>query len=329
MLTFLSFLSTPEGQNITRIFWDEAQEVYVGHKDRLPVYERLFDYLSTLGIQLIFVSGSLPPHLHGEFCTKAVLDPSVRVICAPTDRPELGYDILPLNPFKSGVTTWESTLRLVSQLKTQLSRKERIIVFFLSTEDAVNFAKETKCALCHANLPKTGHSKEHYLDMWDRGDSSVLAATTACGQGIDRGFVTFVVFYLGAFGLISFDQGGGRAGRRQKPSFVIVVHEQNSILKSVLPLYSIDDPHCNAAFTEYITSTDVCLRWQILATIDGEELAVDCSDSPGCNPCSFCKPDGELYVFFRYARTEPLPMISGNRRLKKSIVPHPPKPVAQ
>jgi superfamily II DNA helicase RecQ len=320
MLTFSSLLATPEGQRLKTLFLDEAQELYIGHKDRLPVYRQLFRFLTSQGIQIVCVSGTLPPHLHSLFCEKATLDPTVRVIRAPTDRPELGYDILDVNPSKSKVTAWESTVRLVSHLKPRLLSDERMIVFFMSTADAERFSKETKCAIYHSTLPKTGHgSKEYHLDRWDRGKSPVLAATTACGQGIDRPFIPFVVFHLGAFGLISFDQGGGRAGRRQRPSFVIVVHDSSKTSASTAPLNSLEDPSCNVAFNQYLGSAKRCLRRLIRNTMDGEQLAVACKDSPGCNPCSVCHPKGEMYAFFRHAITQPLPI--------KAVTAPPPYPV--
>jgi hypothetical protein len=113
---------------------------------------------------------------------------------------------------------------LVHALVTTLGGEEKIITFFKDHGTAELFAKDMRCPVYHSQLPPIGNNtKGHNLWLWDSGQSNLISATTALIQGIDWPNVKYIVFHEGMYGLISYHQGSGCAGRTGSPASVFVV----------------------------------------------------------------------------------------------------------
>src|SRR5882762_1035771 len=74
----------------------------------------------------------------------------------------------------------------------------------------------------NGTLPDAPMEGQTFL-AWDSGQSNLISATTALIQGIDQPNVKYIVFHEGTYGLISYHQGSGRAGRTGSPASVFVV----------------------------------------------------------------------------------------------------------
>jgi superfamily II DNA helicase RecQ len=57
----------------------------------------------------------------------------------------------------------------------------------------------------------------------------MIAATTALLQGIDRPHVKYVIFHNGTYGVISYHQGGGRAGRAGRFAYTFVLFDASTV----------------------------------------------------------------------------------------------------
>jgi len=304
-------MASPEASHVKTLIVDELQDCFAGHRDREPIWRDFTLRTSILSIQRAFFSATLPPHLQPVFFRKASLDASSMVIRRSTDRPELGYHVLTVNPSKSGVTIWESLKRLVFHLKTLLHSDERIVLFFQDEKDADLFATQMGCAKYHSKLPLVGKSKAYYFDLWARGESAVMAASTAFQQGVDYGWVAYVIYFKDAYGLIDYDQGGGRSGRRGRPSYVIILRDENrNPTCKWSQLGAVEDTHCRFAFLQLARNVKYCMRYMISSTMDGKELAVSCKDVVGSNPCGICNPESETSKYIRWAVHTPIPPIS-------------------
>jgi superfamily II DNA helicase RecQ len=288
-------MSSPAAAHVQHIIMDEAQDVYDGHPECQTVYANFAKTCSKMKVQRGFFSGSHPPHLHKVFCLKAGVSLYIRVIRASTDRPELGYHVHTLP--QSDITRWESLKHLAAQLQTQLQPEERIVVFFMSSNECDLLSKETGCAKYHSQLPNIGDTKAYNLDLWKRGEMSVLAGTTAFQQGVDYPYIAFVVYFEHAYGMIGYTQGAGRSGRRGRHAYVIILAQVNFHL--VLPFTNknnIKDVSCKVHFEELKHNVTRCYREMLLETMDGPSNAFTCLQIPGCNICGVCDPSSALAI---------------------------------
>lgn len=286
--------------------FDEPQDALIPHPNRKPVYTKLGSTGAGRELQRIYPTATCPPHLHKQFCKASFVPNNIRVIRASTDRPEIGYHCISLDPPKSGVSVFEATVRLVTALKSTLQPKERIIVFFMNTLQVNAFGREMRCAVYHSQLSPIGNTKSYNLSLWDTGESPVLAASVACAFGINRPYIRHAVIYQGTYGALYFDQQIGRIGRKGEHSNAYLIHNVN-ISKPLKHLYnSVKDPECHFAMQEYINNFGLCRRWLLRRTMDGKDLAKTCNQIPGCNPCDVCVPDSDAAVFAKNAVANPI-----------------------
>lgn len=304
-------MASREASHVKTLFIDELQDCFAGHHDREVVWRDFTLRTSILSIQRAFFSATLPPHLQPVFFQKASLDASSTVVRRSTDRPELGYHVLTVNPSRSGVPIWESLKRLVFHLKTLLKPDERIVLFFQDEKEADLFATQTGCAKYHSKLPVVGKSKGYYFDLWAKGESMVMAASTAFQQGVDYGWVAYVIYFKDAYGLIDYGQGGGRSGRRGRFSYVIILRDEN---RNPTCQWSrstaVEDTHCRFAFLQLARNVNYCMRYMISSTMDGEGLAVSCKAVAGSNPCAICDPESTISKFIQWAVCALIPSLS-------------------
>lgn len=304
-------MASREASHVRTLFVDELQDSFAGHHDREVVWHDFTLRTSILNIQRAFFSATLPPHLQPVFFRKAALEASSMVIRRSTDRPELGYHVLNVNPSKSGVPIWESLKRLVFHLKTLLRSDERIVLFFQDEKEADLFATQTGCAKYHSKLPVVGKSKGYYFELWAKGESVVMAASTAFQQGVDYGWVAYVVYFKDAYGLIDYSQGGGRSGRRGRFSYVIILRdEKRNPTCQWSQSRAIEDTHCRYAFLQLARNVKYCMRYMISSIMDGKELAIFCKEVAGSNPCAICDPESTISKFFQWAVHTPVPTLS-------------------
>jgi superfamily II DNA helicase RecQ len=93
-----------------------------------------------------------------------------------------------------------------------LDEKARGIVYCRMKEDVRRVAEELNCSMYYADS-SIEEEKAEVLSGWMRGDSRLMAATTAFTEGINYRYVR-VVFYIRApESAIEFVQGVGRGGR--------------------------------------------------------------------------------------------------------------------
>jgi superfamily II DNA helicase RecQ len=101
------------------------------------------------------------------------------------DRPKIAYYVLNIESHVNKEMLWLSCIKLVKCLNQLLEPEECILVFLPSRACVERFSEATKCAMYHSQLPKVDNTKAYNLHCWDTGNSKVMAATTAAGQGIN------------------------------------------------------------------------------------------------------------------------------------------------
>jgi superfamily II DNA helicase RecQ len=113
-------------------------------------------------------------------------------------------------------------------------------------------------------------------------------------NGVDYGDVVSVIFFEPPFGLLDLVQGGGRAGRRNQKSYVIVLQSD----KLIESQQGESDHQQLEALNEWLTNGR-CRRQVIGAVLDREELSCDMDGE--LVKCDLCSQEDNIYKMAREA----------------------------
>lgn len=113
-------------------------------------------------------------------------------------------------------------------------------------------------------------------------------------NGVDYGDVVSVIFFEPPFGLLDLVQGGGRAGRRNQKSYVMVLQSD----KLIESRQEKSDHQQLDALNEWLTNGK-CRRHVIGTVLDGEELSCDMDGE--LVKCDVCNKDDNVYKMAREA----------------------------
>jgi superfamily II DNA helicase RecQ len=130
--------------------------------------------------------------------------------------------------------------------------------------------------------------------QWRSGPSFWIVATSGLMNGVDYGDVVNVIFFEPPFGLLDLVQGGGRAGRRDQKSYVMVLQSD----KLIEPQQDKGDYQQLEALNEWLTNGR-CRREVFGTVLDGEELS--CNMDNRLIKCDVCSKDDNVYKVARAA----------------------------
>jgi hypothetical protein len=280
---------------------DECQEYFSAHTDRDESYQEMLTIISKPPIQKVFDSATIPVCLMDTLLQKVHLGGTPRsyiIIHQDTSRPELAHHVLRIpRSLPVSRSVLDVTTELARTLRGILKPEERMIVFVMQVPDADHLSGTIGCPQYHSCLPEQedkGKGKEKRRevrtikdrnhDCWVEGQSKVIVATPALIQGIDYSWVRFVVFHLGAYGLISYYQGAGRGGhsRSRCDIFTILNPRAGFSLKN-----RPEDIEGVAAWKDF-TSTRRCRVSVISSYFDGVQM--DCRKIEHQQRCDNCLP---------------------------------------
>lgn len=149
------------------------------------------------------------------------------------------------------------------------------------------------CAVFHSELPiLQGNTKAENLARWDRGDTQVMACTTAFAQGVDRSSVRFVVIAGVEYGLLVVNQMSGRAGRDGREAHTFYLTQTTSLCS----FESEKDYHCIKGLDDVLFSKD-CRRYTSIKCMDGRGFAYRCKDRTYAVRCDICDPTSTMHLF--------------------------------
>lgn len=237
---------------------------------------------------LILMSATMPPHRVLNFVNPfGIREHNLNEVRSSTNRPEIGMHVIRVSPIAGN----RALRHLVNALRQRLTHEERMLVFFSSQAEAQEFAVGARCAVYHSELWQPGNTKAYNLDLWDRGESKVMACTTAFAHGIDRPGVRYVVIFRPSFGLLTNNQMLGRAGRDGKESHVFFITDEEGI--RCIGRSEASKNKCEAELEDLIHGQE-CRRFTNMVCMDGHELATRCNEKPYGVPCDVCAPDGDM-----------------------------------
>lgn len=269
----------------TAMFIDEHHDVLSCPPDREGSWKRLARWASDQEMQLYLLSATAPPVLQQKLLGPYNMKPeNTALIRSPTNRQEIGLHTVSLNG--------ETGLRnLVLALSKRLKERERMLIFFNSCNEAERFSAENKCPVFHSKLPKGKNGKEFNMQLWENGESKMMACTSAFGAGVDKPNVRFVVIHTPKYNLMSVLQAVGRAGRDGK--------ESHAFFTTTAGKAGPSESHCSDVDMRWqldqLLHSDKCKVRQAMEYMDGKELAKECGQIPNQVHCDVCYPDGEVH----------------------------------
>ncbi|KAG2140561.1 P-loop containing nucleoside triphosphate hydrolase protein [Suillus clintonianus] len=191
---FSSFLLSPLGKLFSRLFVDEFHDGQYFHPEHVSQWKALARQFSAMFIVIVLLTATGSPTRVASFIKLFSLKLNqITEVQSSTNCPEIGMHVVQIQP----IAARQSLIHLVAALSQRLSEVEHILVLY-----------------DHSPL------QAYNLNMWDEGESKVMACTTAFAQGIDRPSVQYVVIFKPSFGLIVNNQMLGRAGCDRRESHV-------------------------------------------------------------------------------------------------------------
>jgi len=254
--------------------------------------------------QHIYLTATLPPSLQDMWYRLAGIDPKDTVLIrGPTNRKELGYHIISVNPrLHQRNSVLQETMHLLEQRCTD--PEARRIIFTSSVSECNDLAHNLGCFKHHAKM--NADDKASSLEDWKKGlitnrDGSIrketwIVATPGLITGYDYHCIDNVIFLEMGYGLLNLVQGGGRAGRNKQRANVFVL---NSDMRPTARKLAKEDLQLQGAMVEWLSDKEKCLRTIISYTMDGKRIT--CADLEGCNPCGKCQPDSDVACLIHIA----------------------------
>ena len=223
------------------------------------------------------MTATCPPALRPEILSALGIGQDCHVIHAPTDRPEISYNV------KLLPTLDQAKQDVVEAVKGWLKKKTppsfRGLVYCRSVEDVEGLASLIGCMPYHAGRPADEKSKS-FTD-WVEGRQTFMVCSSLMGCGVDVEGVT-VVFHFGTpWSILDFVQESGRAGRGGKPSFSFVYAGKDERDPD-----GDDDLLGKATMRDWVLQTSVCRRTALSSFLDNRRTT--CMLLKAAIPCDVC-----------------------------------------
>lgn len=226
------------------------------------------------------MTATCPLALRPEVLSTLGIDDDCHVIHAPTDRPEISYNV------KIHPTLDEAKQKLVEAVQGWLEKKKnstsfRGLVYCRSTDAVDELARLIGCKPFHAGRPEE-ERKASFQD-WVDGKQKFMVCSSLMGCGVDVEGVAVVFHYGTPWSVLDFAQESGRAGRGGKPSlsFVYAGRDERQPAES-------DDENLYGAVTmrEWVLQTHMCRRIALSSFLDNRRTT--CTLLKGAVPCDVC-----------------------------------------
>jgi superfamily II DNA helicase RecQ len=184
---------------LDRIVMDECHIVLESRH-----FRDLLQRLKKLAIpcQFIYLTATLPLTMWGEF-ERAMLLEDVKSMHGSTVREKFSYRVEVCDEEEKD----EWICRMADGASEDMGVEGRVVVFCKSRSRCESLGMRLGCGCYHAGVD----GKAERLESWVSGENRVMVATGALGTGVD---VTEVIHVGIQYGMITFCQESGRAGRR-------------------------------------------------------------------------------------------------------------------
>ncbi|KAK5279583.1 ATP-dependent DNA helicase sgs1, partial [Exophiala xenobiotica] len=305
--TFGTFLDRLQGMHLLeRIVFDECHSVLDSTDEFRPRMRQLGELVER-GVQMVYLTATLPPHMEPEFMNiMRIPAHDVHMFRSSTSRPNIAYSVVEYEEDESGQGNIRAVDQLVQKKLEEYPAPAKIIIY----SSSIATTQEVSRALdCHAYYRDVGDPavKDHIRKAWESADGRVMVATNAFGLGIDRPDVRVVIHIGPIYQMRNYSQESGRAGRdglRSEAIVLMPVGKQEALQKSheraqrQAPKFHIamsrkEKERVERHKVDHFISGSRCRRIYLDQEMDGRVDRVGCED--GEERCDVCE-QGDIMI---------------------------------
>ena len=225
----------------------------------------------------MLMTATCPPTLTSELLSTLAIH-QCRVIRAPTDRPEISYNV------EMCRSVAEAKQKLVKAVKDQLERSPpsfRGIVYCRGRKSTDELAELIGCDPFHSNRPEA-ERKASYAN-WIAGQNKFIVSTSLLGCGIDVEGIETVFHFLTPWSVMDYVQESRRAGRggAWSESWVFASMAEFELEEPPKDLFGY------SIMKKWVREVSVCRRVALSSFLDGR--VTTCILLRNANLCDICK----------------------------------------
>lgn len=212
-----------QGQ-LDRVFVDECHSILDSSADFRPQMRDIGLSLADVGVQLVFMTATLPPSDEARFFRILRMPRSAFTIFrGRTTRTNIRYEVVEASrPFEQEQLVVEAARLFV----TQSLPGDKAVIYCMSVQHGIRLSKTLGCDVYHSKVGNEAE-KSRIMNNW-RNRGGLIAATNALGLGLDIPNIRLVIHLGAPRTLRDYCQESGRAGRDAKPCRAIIYHCRNS-----------------------------------------------------------------------------------------------------
>lgn len=218
-------------QLLDRVVLDECHVVLDGVGRFRPALAALGGILQSWGVQLVFLTATLPPRDENMFLHRAqITRRQAYIYRGPTRRKNIAYSVVGLETHqggRSGKEEGDGDMPGLDQARSMVAQWEaqanpgRMIIYAQTIAAVERVGAALGCEIFHSKIG-TQEAKMEKMQQWKK-QGGLIAATNALGLGIDVPDVRVVLHMGPPRQLRDYVQESGRAGRDGQPSQAILL----------------------------------------------------------------------------------------------------------
>jgi superfamily II DNA helicase RecQ len=299
--TFSTFVNGLAGRyQLDRVVMDECHVVLDSSREFRPKMRRLGAEMIQMGVQMIYLTATLPPRDEEEFF-QAVEVPRgcVHMFRMATTRRNIRYQVCEV----TDEDATETICRLVKEKSEQYPAPAKIVIYGGSVNMTVALGEALGCATYHHQVDSRSGKARRMKELMD-GSSRIIVATNALGLGVDIPDIRVVIHAQAPFKLRDYAQESGRAGRDGVASEAIIVHQPVEDGRFHRSWVSAEDEDVEEFVAGYS-----CRRVVMDRVMDGHTNRVMCEE--GEERCDVCQQIHETGRDPEVSSSPGLPAIDG------------------
>lgn len=263
-----------DSRRLVRVVIDEAHmSADPSHTSFRRAFSLLYR-LTTLPIQKVLLTGTLPPHRMQAYRNAFILPPHA-VVRDKTTRENIRFSIKPVN-------YWKKEAFEIGDRAVRAGGKA--IVFCFSVGLAEEMAKKHNHPCYHADVQEG--DRKAILASFRSGEDPLLFATSSLGAGLDVEGVTTVVHAGAPHSMTDYLQETGRAGRNgdQAEAVMVIPRGATCYVYTESDVENLDKLLLGA----YIDTNECLVAFQhaYLDKGTGANITRMCSDTAMCSNCA-------------------------------------------